>query len=687
MARKTSTVPTRIWSFGARPPRSQEDRESVREQLWKANRYYNRLIEIEIARRKAFRETRARLIPQLAELEEKNEVIQAALDAARQDLRNLRKSARQRSDAPGLKTRIVQLVKEAREIGKSLKAERKAVTDATKLVRERLMEMATLAETEQGRGSERMKTLQLNLQALPKNVLDFVEAADRVQATSYQAIRDARATCDVYWGTYLLVEEAAKTASKSLTDPRFKRFTGEGRLGVQIQGGMTTQALFSGRSTLLQLDPLSPDQWDSRGGCRHAYTIARIRVGTVEKGRAPLWMEFPTLIHRKMPDGLVKQAWIQVRRLGLKTKYQLQLMIESAEFMRRERGRGTVALDVGWRSLPNGNLRVAYWVDSSGRHGSLELPERLRSGLSLPEALRGFNDKHFEAAKKALREWMARQPPDRLPAWLVEDTSHIAQWRQPRRLAHVAHKLTSELAPDAGDLWCHWKRERLSANPRRDLFATLNEIGAWLTARGVADESVRVAVYLHFWRLKNCHLLNWESNQRDKVLGHRKDIYNQWSNWLVRTYDTIVLEEFDLRTVAKRAQPEEDDDAHQAVRHNRTVAAVSELRLAIKERAAPEALILCPVSPSTITCHACRHEENFDRAAELVHTCPGCGRSWDQDWNHAANLLLDVMTNDPNAPPGERSGGVESAESARKGRNVSKSRKNSKALPQDDHRD
>lgn len=677
MARKTSTVPTRIWTFGALPPRTEADRKLISDQLFKAHRYYNRLIEIERARRVSYRETRARLVPRLAELEQRNEATQAKLEAARQELRKLRQRDRQRTEAPGLKDRIKELIAEARAIGKDLRTERKEVSEATKVARENIAEMASLAEHEAR--SPRMKVLQVALQGTPKNLIDFAEAGTRVQEESYQAIRDSRASCDVYWGTYLMVEEAAKTAAKSLTDPRFRRYDGSGRIGVQVQGGMSTSDLFGDKSSLLQIDPLPPGQLATRSGQRHAHTQVRIRVGTGSKGRAPIWVELPILMHRELPKGTIKQAWILVRRVGTSTRYELQMMIEAESFNAKARGKGTVALDVGWRSLESGNLRVAYWVDSMGGHGSLELPERVRQGFTLPDTLRGFNDIHFDAAKKAFREWMGRQ--DSLPEWLVDASEHVAQWRQPRRLAVIAHRLTTELAPRAAEIWKDWKAERLSAKPKRDLFAPQSEISEWLMARGITNESERVALYLHFWRLKNRHLLNWESNQRERLLAHRKDVYNKWANWLVRTYDTIVLEDFDLRSVAKRANPEEEEDLFQAVRHNRTVAAVSELRLAIKERAAADALIVRPTSRTTITCFACRHVEDFDRAAELVHTCPACERTWDQDWNHAANLILDVMTNDPNAPPsGERSSDGKTPGPSREGSKPAKRLRKTKAL-------
>jgi hypothetical protein len=600
------------------------------------------LIEIERQKRASYREARSRLVPALAELEQKNDALREALEKARQDLRNLRQKDQQRTEAPGLKAQITSLAREARALGGKSRAERKAVGEATKLAQERMAELIDPKTP-----ADRIMALQILLQGTSNELLEFARIQDELNKVAYQAGKAARKTCGVYWGTYLLIEEAAKVACKSLTDPRFKRFDGGGRIGVQIQGGIPTDQLFSRReadgSRLMQIDPLPENQWDTRSGRRHGRTNVRIRVGSEGKKRAPLWAELPVLIHRKLPPGVVKNAWILVRRVGTNTLYELQLMIESVLFDKKSHGKGVVALDVGWRVLPSDNLRVAYWVDDKGRHGSLELPERLRTGIALPSTLRGFNDIHFEAAKKVLRDWLAQSTE--IPEWLPEATLHIAQWRQPRRLASVAFRLATEsTSVDVRALWNQWKVERKAK--RQDLFAPFGEIHQWLTARGVSSKAAQVTAYLDFWRRKNKHLLNWECNQREKSLACRKELYNIWANRLAKSYDKIILEDFDLRKSARKARPEEDDELFQAVRHNRQVAAVSEFRLAIKERVEADRLVLKSSLDTTITCRPCRHVENFDKAAELVHQCPACKRTWDQDRNAAENLLFDYQSND-----------------------------------------
>jgi transposase len=42
---------------------------------------------------------------------------------------------------------------------------------------------------------------------------------------------------------------------------------------------------------------------------------------------------------------------------------------------------------------------------------------------------------------------------------------------------------------------------------------------------------------------------------------------------------------------------------------------------------------------STRTCHVCGLVEKFDAKQYIFHACSGCGSTWDQDDNAAANLL------------------------------------------------
>lgn len=606
MARKTSTTPTKIWSFGCRRP-NEDDETVVFDQLRRAQRYYNRLIEIERKRREDYRALRTSLFPVIEQLENRDADLTVEIELVRTAIKANRQASRKKTPVdPETRERLQRLQTERRE------------------VRAGLREQRALAQQ-----SEEMKT-----------------RSEAVQEASYAAIRAARADEDTpYWGTYLLVEEAAKAAAKAKVDPRFRGFRGEGRIGVQVQGGLSTEDLFSGRSTLLQVDPLPEGQWDTRSGRRHAKTVCRIRVGS--NGRAPVWVHFPVLIHRKLPAGTIKAAWIAVTKCGAQTRYALQIVIEAESFKHRAHGTGTVALDLGWRQMGEG-LRVAYWADDKGRHGSLELPTRLYSGLTLPNALRSYGDLHFEQAKGALKAWLGDHE---VPEWVREATSHLAQWRSPQRLARVAFRLVREgmSEDDITRLWKVWKNEKLSR--REDLFDTLEAITAWASVQGIEEP---LPLYLEWWRRKNRHLLTWESQQRRGALARRRQLYAEWANWLAETYDKVILEDFDLRKVAELPNTEEEDPMHARARRNRMLASVSDLRLAIKERVEPERVVLKPAAYTTATCSACGNVDEGLDLYELYRRCSACLDYRDQDYNAALNLL-----------GGERSSGVHTPRTSR----------------------
>src|SRR5260370_30626560 len=59
----------------------------------------------------------------------------------------------------------------------------------------------------------------------------------------------------LYWPNYLENERAAKQARFQRMDPKFRRWTGEGSLAIQFQGGLTSDDLFDCKDTRLRLLP------------------------------------------------------------------------------------------------------------------------------------------------------------------------------------------------------------------------------------------------------------------------------------------------------------------------------------------------------------------------------------------------------------------------------------------------
>lgn len=128
------------------------------------------------------------------------------------------------------------------------------------------------------------------------------------------------------------------------------------------------------------------------------------------------------------------------------------------------------------------------------------------------------------------------------------------------------------------------------------------------------------------WRYHDQHLWAWESSQRAKSLGRRRDLYRCFARMLADRYGTVVLERFDLRRVAKRGVVEAAAE-NETARGNRQLAAVSELRGAIENAAH---VVLVDGADTTRTCRACGLVTERDSAGDVTIVCE-CGAVWDQD--------------------------------------------------------
>ena len=561
MKRRTSTAPVRVYSYGCRLPTA--NAELVETQILLAHRYYNTLIEIERRRREKVRAAQSESAPAVAAAEARVEVLSDAIEKCFAAV-NARKGAARSADVD-ITTEKVAL--------KHLREQRKqAIAD---------MKAAKLAAR------------------TPELLAIFAAIGEEAN----EEVRQARARCGVYWGTYLLVEQAVQAARKNPADPVFQRWNGCGRVGVELIHGVAVPELF-GDDTRLQISP------PATTGSKRSQTMTRvrIRVGTEKDGRAPIFAEFPFRMHRPLPaDGLVKWAWISKSLKGRWVNWDLQIVVEAESFRREPRPAsdgGVIALDIGWRKRPEEdgtNLRMAYWLDDQGRRGELRVPSEIHETLKHAESIRSIEDKNFDAIRGRLLGWMKEHP---LPAELSASLEYLAQWKAPRKLGRVV---------DA------WKAMRCEGDG-----AIFDELTAW-------------------WK-QHRHLYDWESCERDRTLGRRKALYLEWAADLTKRYAVIVLEDFNLREVAVLQPPDaEKKDLPKPVRRNRTVAACSEFRLALEHAAAKNGctIDLEPCADTTATCAKCGNIERFDHRP-LVHACERCGGESgpvDQDRNAAENLL------------------------------------------------
>jgi hypothetical protein len=588
MKRRTSTAPIRIYTYGCRLPT--QGVELVEQQLLLAHRYYNKLIEIERDRRKKTR---------VAQSASSEDVIHAESALAIYE-----------TEIVGVLDTI-KAKKGAARAAKVEAAEERAVLVVLRDMKRKTIDVLRVAKL---------------AARTPELLAEFAT----IQEVANAEVRDARSKCGVYWGTYLLVEQAVQAARKNREDPEFRRFESvpnrqgqltiaRGRVGVELIHGAPAATIMAGTDTRLQIHM---EKSDSKRG----QTMARvkIRVGTAEDKRSPIFAEFPFRMHRPLPaDGVVKWAWISKSIKGRWVDWSLQVVVEAASLhwqVRQPSNGGVVAFDIGWRIRPHevaNELRVAYWHDDQGNHGELVLPsddrvrvdsrgrkhrpESIRGRLDHATSLRSIEDKNFDAIRSELVVWKTGHD---LPEWFANALEWLHMWKAPRKLGAVIDQ---------------WRSNRFSGDD--EMFAKVE-----------------------MWWKQHRHLYDWESCERDRALNSRKNIFRQWAAQFTRKYAVVVLEDNFLAEVAKLQAPDSmKTDMPQLTRRNRTVAACSEFVLALKNAAPGNgcAVDVEPCEDTTAMCARCGYVERFDHRP-LTHTCERCGDvsgPADQDRTAAENLL------------------------------------------------
>lgn len=432
-------------------------------------------------------------------------------------------------------------------------------------------------------------------------------ARDAAHETMLRERRRARADCGVYWGTYQLAEDAVDRAASDTplwdgdvpTDPRFCGWRGDGAVSVQIVGGLAVGDLATSSQVRITDRFGCGDRRDpnSRRSQIRRRAMLWLRVGS-RADRSPVWACWPITVHRQLPaEGAIKRATVHLRHIGPRAEWCVTFTVD--EPAARSVGlSGAVAFDIGWRQLDD-SLRVAVACDHNGDTCEINLPELIVSGLRKVDDLRGVRDRNFDQAKAELARWLHETATMDMPEWMTEATTTLYAWKSPARLSALAIR--------------------------------------WRDARFEGDADAFAAV--EAWRLQDRHLWLWETSQRTGALRSRKDWYRCVAADWARRYGTCVLEDFDLRAMARRPAAEADA-ANEKASSNRHLVAVSEFRECLRNafRARGGEIVTVPAQNTTRTCNECGVVEAFDAAANLRNTCIN-GHEWDQDENAARNLI------------------------------------------------
>ena len=422
--------------------------------------------------------------------------------------------------------------------------------------------------------------------------------------TAHAQVLALRAASGVYWGTYILVEAAMDAARKSKMDPGFVHWAGGGRLGIQIQAGAAADELETNPYCRVLAAP------DHRSG-RRANTRRTLQLRIGSDGRTPIFGEWPMIMHRPIPaEATIKQITVVCRRVGQRVEWRALFSLSFPEIERPmptieyAPSNKTIALNLGWCQVAGG-LRAGYVVTADGREQEVLVPHTVIDRVTKADSIRGIRDEHLNTMRSALSAWVAANPwpvtPPGAPRGFAERSEHLGHWRSSERFTALAR---------------YWRANRF---PGDDAGYDL----------------------LEAWRYRDQHLEQYQLGMARGALRHRRELFRRAAAELAKTYDTLVIDDFDLRDTQRSPAAEDARTEISAVKHQQTLVAPSELRQVFVSAFSRTGTIV-KVSAENITrrCHVCKHINDWDRTATgRLHTCTSCGVTWDQDANACHNLL------------------------------------------------
>ncbi len=452
----------------------------------------------------------------------------------------------------------------------------------------------------------------------------------------------------LYWATYNDVVSHFDATIKAISrmrlegrpaDVRFHRFDGTGTLTVQLQreardGPRTPEVLASGTSkwrNVIRLPALA-DEWEhmARSDRRRAGRVTvQMRVGRNESGQ-PQWLEVPTILHRPIPrEADVAQVQVTRRRVAGQHRLGLTFTCRLPAVEPADPSRPTVAIDVGWRSLGDGRIRVATVEATAspepivvpdhlrdvlrfrdgGRQGEVTLPASWTAQFVQVKQLSGMRARNLEALRGRLAEWFDDHRDAIDPLEL--DLSALVKWRAPGQFAALALR---------------WRTLRVDGD--KEIF---DEIEAW--------------------RRTDRHLWEWQEHQRRQLLDRRSDAWRVLGALLADRFSTIVVQDIDIAAMSRVPMVESGDEQRDMLaRAQRVLAAPGALRQAVVHAAQRRGVKVVAADSRGLSTvhHRCGKDlsRQVDFAAGVWVLCAHCDETFDQDINACRRLLESAITND-----------------------------------------
>ncbi len=574
--KRPKALPTVVYAYGCR---IKSGADVLHRETLAAHKYRNALIAIERQRRTDTETLIHELAPDVPELKAQIAPFDVELNALQDAIKAGRAKARKRTPA----------TKEQNAAIKALKALRKPLYA---LLKARRKEMFANPEFRLRQGAIKHENSERKL--------------------------DARAECETFSpGTYMQVEAGMKAAHKgappefvrldvgdkmafsicrALGEPTPVRTKRKGLTAVQIQYGVRPEALFDGSCRLCQIRPLVPDKPvvdHGKGGKQNYSKLWLIRLRLCVRP-TPVWVEVTAKMHRPLPDCLVKWVYLTRRTVGTQLELSIQFACARVEGWAKPdvAHSGTVAVNIGWRQFPNGNIRALRWVADDGTNGELQLEHKHIRREAKSRDLRSICDKNLDAVKLQLQRWLDQQTD--LPEWLTQHTEHLHMWRSQERLDALVR---------------YWRRFP-------------------------GDEAIYPTLVA--WRKQDRHLRNYRAWLTVDLQRHRKAVWRQFAAEMRRKYQTLVIAQIEWKKMQDKPKPNEPDEMS-VTRRRKGIVSPYSLDHCLRSNFAK--VVRLPPENLTARCTVCGELSETPDPEQLLHSCQHCGVIYDQDENHAKNLL------------------------------------------------
>jgi Putative transposase DNA-binding domain len=556
---------TRIYKFGARPPIDGGEAVAERE-ISGAHKYFNAMIELARWNLQQKADLREEYLPDFAERNEQIAIVESQLDLERGAIKKQNAVTRKRT-----------------------------ATDDQKISIQNLRDWLSIL-----RGEKRAALL-----AVEENQ-EYMNACADLHEQVNAKKRELYSKADCGWGTRLKIVADVEAACKGCTPddpPKFRRWTGDGIIAVQIQGGMSWQEIIGNEDGRFRAEPMEGQSAGNRkrNGQR---TLFRLRIGSDEL-RRPVWLTVPAVLGRKFSEYFPKDATIKwaylVRRRGPYLRmgenewkprdlWEIQLSTGTDE-EKPQAESGICGVDLGWRLMDDGSLRVAYWAANDGEEGELRIDPARWLACDEMAATRGGK---FEDTKQILVKYLTASQ-DKIPELMREDAKFVHLWKSPGRLVRF--------------------------------------INSWIRHDGDGG----VYALLVYWRDDDTKLAHQEFHMRLSAKRWRLDVFRCFASRLAKRYRDLSVEDCDWRKLNALPDVEKNESVNAVARRMMRIASVGLLRQCLAQSGAD--VQFNETANTTKECWKCGHDNEWDDKLELSHTCAGCGNVEDQDRNAAMILL------------------------------------------------